>query len=100
LGNKFDLTGINSIKLPYVGGSGRPAKPAFVAEGQPAPVADLSTSGAIPGPTCKVLIQSAIMGELQSASAQTAEEIVGAALSISCAQSLDAALFSSNAAVP
>jgi hypothetical protein len=46
------------------------------------------------------LIQSAITGELQSASADTAEAIVSQALAISTEQSLDAALFSSNAAVP
>jgi hypothetical protein len=55
LGNKLSLDGINTIKLPFVGGAGRPAKPAFVAEGAPAPVANLATSSAIPGPTCKVL---------------------------------------------
>jgi hypothetical protein len=99
LGYKFDLTGINSIKLPFIGGGGRPAKPAFIAEGQPAPVPNLATSGAILGPTCKVLIQSAITGELQSASAETAEGIVGQALGISTAQSLDTALFSANPAV-
>jgi hypothetical protein len=100
LGYKFDLSGINSIKLPFIGGGGRPAKPAFIAEGAPAPVVDLATSDAILGPTCKVLIQSAITGELQSASADTAEAIIGQALAISTEQSLDAALFSANAAVP
>jgi hypothetical protein len=100
LGYKFDLSGISSIKLPYVGGAGRPAKPAFIAEGQPAPAPNLATSAAVLGPTCKVLIQSAITGELQSASAETAEGIVGQALAISTAQSLDAALFSANPAVP
>jgi hypothetical protein len=100
LGYKFDLSGINSIKLPFIGGGGRPAKPAFIAEGQPAPAPNLATSGAILGPTCKVLIQSVISGELQSASAEAAQEIVGMALSISTAQSLDNALFSSTAAVP
>jgi hypothetical protein len=99
LGYKFDLSGINSIKLPFIGGAGRPAKPAFIAEGQPAPVPELATSDAILGPTCKVLIQSAITGELQSASAETAEAIIGQALAISTEQSLDTALFSSNAAV-
>jgi hypothetical protein len=99
LGYKFDLSGINSIKLPFIGGSGTPAKPAFIAEAAPAPVVDLATSGAILGPTCKVLIQSAITGELQSASAETAQEIVGQALAISTAQSLDTALFSANPAV-
>jgi hypothetical protein len=100
MGAKLSLDGISSIALPYVGGSGRPVQPAFVAEGQPAPVVDLSTSGAILGPTCKVLVQAAITGELQSASAETAEAVLGQALAISTAQSLGAALFSANAAVP
>jgi hypothetical protein len=100
LGYKFDLSGVNSIKLPYVGGAGRPAKPLFVQEGQPAPVVDLSTSGAVLGPVCKILLQCAISGELQSGSAQMAEAIVSRALAISCAQSLDAALFSNAAGTP
>jgi hypothetical protein len=99
LGYKFDLSGINSLKLPFVGGGGRPAKPPFIAEGQPAPVPELDTSSAVLGPTCKVLIQSVITGELQSGSAEMAEEIVGMALSYSTAQSLDSALFSANPAV-
>jgi hypothetical protein len=99
LGRTFDLSGINTIRLPFVGGAGRPADPVFIAEAAPAPVVNLATSGAILGPTCKVLIQSAITGELQSASAETAEAIIGQALSISTEQSLDTALFSSNAAV-
>jgi hypothetical protein len=100
LGAKLSLDGLNSIKLPYIGGAGRPAKPLFIAEGAPAPVANLSSSLAILGPCCKVLVQAAVTGELQSASAGTAEAIVGQALAISTAQSLDTALFSSNAAVP
>src|SRR5215467_3863192 len=44
LGYKFDLSGINSIKLPYIGGGGRPAKPAFIAEGQPVPAPNLATT--------------------------------------------------------
>lgn len=100
LGAKLDLDGISSIKLPYIGGGGRPAQPAFIAEGAPAPVANLATSGAILGPACKVVIQSAITGELQSASAETAEAVIGQELAISAEQSLDAALHSSAAAVP
>ena len=46
LGNKLDLDGISSIKLPYIDGAGRPAQPAFIAEGAPAPVANLATSSA------------------------------------------------------
>jgi hypothetical protein len=56
LGAQIDLAGINSARLPYIGYTGRPAAPMFVAEAAPAPVPNLSTSGAILGPTCKVLI--------------------------------------------
>jgi hypothetical protein len=99
LGAKLNLDGISTIKLPYIGGAGRPAQPIFIGEGAAAPVDNLATSGAILGPACKVLIQSAITGELQSASAETAEAVIGEALAISAEQSLDAALFSSAAAV-
>jgi hypothetical protein len=56
MGAQIDLAGINSVRLPYIGYTGRPAAPMFVAEAAPAPVPNLSTSGAILGPTCKVLI--------------------------------------------
>jgi hypothetical protein len=71
LGAQIDLTGINSVRLPYLGYTGRPAAPMFVAEGQPAPVPNLATSAAVLGPVCKVLILAGISGELQSASAET-----------------------------
>jgi hypothetical protein len=100
MGNQFDLTGINSFRLPFIGYTGRPASPRFVAEGQPAPVSNLATSAAILGPVCKVVILAAVSGELQSGSAETAERVIGEALAISVEQSQDAALFSTNAAVP
>jgi hypothetical protein len=99
MGAQIDLAGINSVKLPYIGYAGRPAAPMFVAEGQPAPVPNLSTSAAILGPTCKVLIVAGISGELQSASAETAERVIAKALAISVEQSQDAKLFSTDAAV-
>jgi hypothetical protein len=99
MGAQIDLTGISSVRLPYIGYAGRPAEPMFVAEGQPAPVPNLSTSGAILGPVSKVLVIAGISGELQSASAETAERVIAKALSISVEQSQDAALFSTNPAV-
>jgi hypothetical protein len=99
MGAQLDLSGINSIRLPYIGYSGRPATSMFVPEGQPAPVPNLSTSGAILGPVCKVLILAGISGELQSASAETAERVIAEALAISVEQSQDAKLFSADAAV-
>jgi hypothetical protein len=100
LGNQFNLDGISSFKLPWIGYSGRPATPMFVAEGQPAPGPNLATSAAILGPVCKVLIIAGVSGELQSGSAETAERVIAEALAISVEQSQDAALFSTNAAVP
>jgi hypothetical protein len=79
MGAQIDLAGINSVRLPYIGYTGRPAAPMFVAEAAPAPVPNLSTSGAILGPTCKVLILAGISGELQSASAETAERVIAEA---------------------
>src|SRR5262245_979556 len=85
LGNKLLLDGISSIRLPFIGGAGRPAAPLFIAEGAPAPVANLSTSGAILGPACKILIQAAVSGALQSASGEAAADIIGQALAFSTA---------------
>jgi hypothetical protein len=98
MGANLDLTGIATIKIPYIGGAGRPSQPAFIAEGSTIPVADLSTNAATLGPTCKIAIAAAISMELQSASAETAASVIGQALAISAAQAMDAALFSSNAA--
>jgi hypothetical protein len=99
MGAQIDLAGISSVKLPWIGYTGRPATPMFVAEGQPAPVPNLATSAAILGPVCKVLILAGISGELQSASAETAERVIAEALAISVEQSQDAKLFSTDAAV-
>jgi hypothetical protein len=99
LGNKLSLDGVSTIKLPFIAGSGRPAAPLFVGESLPAPVVNMSTSGMTLGPTTKILVQAVVTNELQAASADNAERIVSEALAISCTQSLDAKLFSSDAAV-
>jgi hypothetical protein len=100
LGMTLDLTGITAIKLPFVGGSGRPAAPAFVAEGSPLPMVDLVVSAPTLGPTCKISLGAAITDEIQSASADTAEQIVSAALAIAVEQGTDVVLFGSGAATP
>jgi len=82
-GAQFDLTGINSFKLPWIGYTGRPATSMFVPEGSPAPVPNLATSAAILGPVCKVMILAGVSGELQSGSAETAERVIAEALAIS-----------------
>jgi hypothetical protein len=98
MGANLDLTGIATIKIPFIGGAGRPAQPAFIAEGAPIPIANLSTNAATLGPTCKIAIGAAVSMELQEASAETAASVIGQALAISAAQATDAALFSANAA--
>ena len=63
MGANLDLTGIATIKIPYIGGAGRPAQPAFTAEGAPIPIANLSTNAATLGPTCKIAIGAAVSME-------------------------------------
>jgi hypothetical protein len=98
MGANLDLTGIATIRIPHIGGAGRPTQPAFIAESTPIPIADLSTNAATLGPTCKIAIGAAVSMELQSASADTAASVIAQALAISTEQATDAALFSANAA--
>jgi hypothetical protein len=93
----LDLSCINSIRLPFIGISGRPPVP-FVLEGDPGSVVDLVVSSTVLGPTKKLLILSALTREMMEASASNAEVIIGDALALSAEQSLDAALFSNAAA--
>ena len=83
LGHNLDMSGIAQIRIPWIGGAGRPAKPLFVLESSPMPVTNLATSGAILGPVKTVRLGCGITRELQAASADTAEEIIGMALSFS-----------------
>jgi HK97 family phage major capsid protein len=93
----LDLSGLQSIKLPFIGLAGMPPVP-FVAEGDPGSVVDLTVSATTLGPTSKLLILSALTREMMQASASNAEAIVSGALALSAEQSLDAALFSNAAA--
>ena len=97
LATSLDLSGLQSIRLPYIGLAGRPPVP-FVAEGDPGSVVDLTVSSTVLGPTRKLLILAGLTREMAAASASNAEVIIGDALALSAEQSLDAALFSANAA--
>jgi hypothetical protein len=99
MANALDLSGLQSIRLPYIGFAGRPPVP-FVLEGDPGSVVDLNVSATVLGPTKKLLILSALTREMSEASASNAEVIIGDALALSAEQSLDAALFSNAAASP
>jgi hypothetical protein len=93
----LDLAGLASIRLPFIGQSGRPPVP-FVAEGSPGEVVNLILSAVVLGPTKKLRILSALTREMAQASAANAETIIGDALAASAAQSLDSVLFSNAAA--
>jgi hypothetical protein len=93
LATSLDLTGVGSIKLPFIGATGRPSVP-FVGEGQPGPVVNLTLASPILGPAKKLLIMVALTREIQDASADTAEVVVGNALATAAEQSIDAAMFS------
>jgi hypothetical protein len=95
--SSLDLAGVASIRLPFIGATGRPAVP-FVAEGSPGPVVDLALSATVLGPSKKLLILTAISRETQEASAGTAEAVISNALAVSAEQSLDSALLGSAAA--
>jgi hypothetical protein len=93
-----DLAGISSISLPYIGKNGRPAVVPFVVEGGVMPVVNLLTSSIKVGPVKKMLIGAALTNELQSATANTAADVISSALAVSAEQSIDALLFSASAA--
>jgi hypothetical protein len=95
-GKALSLAGVNTVRIPYIGASGRPQEP-WVAEGAPGPVVQLVTSSLTLGPTHKFLIFTSLTEELQLASAATAEAVISETLSIAVAQSLDGALFSTAA---
>jgi hypothetical protein len=73
-------------------------QPGFIPEGGPAPLAQFSLAAITVGPAKKILILSALTGELANATADTAQAIIGRVLEDATAKSLDAALFSSAAA--
>jgi hypothetical protein len=90
------LAGVNTIKLPYIGFSGRLTLP-WVAEGQPGPVSMMTTSSLTLGPVKKLLLFTAITRELETATPESASQIISEALRIAATHSMDAWLFSTNA---
>ena len=95
LGMKLDLSGVAQIKLPGI----LSVPPAvFIGEGQPAPAVQYAFNAPVIGPMRKILVQAAISGELESASAGSAETIVARALNESASKGIDAVAFSDDAA--
>ena len=96
LGTQLDLSGVNSIKIPFIGATGRPQL-VFVGEGAAAPTVKLNLAATKLGPTRKILVQAAVTAEVQRASADTAVTLIGQALSASAEEAIDAVLFGSAA---
>jgi hypothetical protein len=94
---EIDLAGVNSVLLAGIPFSGWPPQPVFVGEGQPAPVIFANTGQLRLGPVRKVLIAAALTSELESASGDTAQQIITDALSLATEQSMDFTLFGSQA---
>ena len=97
LASSVDLAHVATVRVPYIGATGRPVVP-FIEEAKPMPVVDLTTSGIVVGPVKKLLIGSALTNEVQNSSGDVASTIIGGALSASAEQSMDALLFSNAAA--
>jgi hypothetical protein len=96
-GREIDLAGVNSVVSGGIPFTGWPPPPVFVGEGQPAPVIFANTGQLRLGPVRKILIAAALTSELESASGDTAQQIISDALSLATEQSVDAALFGTQA---
>ena len=97
LATSLDMTGYATIAVPWIAASAI-APPAFIGEGAPAPLVNLTTAKSVLGPVKKLLVLAAFTSEMASASVPAAESIIGQALGIATERALDGALFSANAA--
>lgn len=89
----LDGTATVSIPIPVT-----QPQPGFIPEGSAAPLAQFSLSSVTVGPACKLLILSAVTGELENAGAESASAVIGRSLAVATARSLDTAVFGSVAA--
>ena len=92
---KVDLTGVASITVPY---AATQPQVGFVAEGSPAPLPQFSLAGVTVGPARKLLVLSAVTGELENSTPETASAVIGRMLADATAKALDSAVFSNVAA--
>jgi hypothetical protein len=93
---KFDLTGITTIRLPRVAAS--PVRPVFCGEGAPAPAVQFTTAATTLGLARKILILSGMTRELNEATPDTAASVIGRVLADATNASLDRTAFDSNPA--
>jgi hypothetical protein len=96
-GREISLEGVNSVLLAGIPFTGWPPTPVFVGEGMPAPVIFANSGQLRLGPVRKILIAAALTSELESASGDTAQRMISDAFSLATEQSMDFALFGSQA---
>jgi hypothetical protein len=88
----LDMAGIGTVRIPHP--TVLPV-PLFIAEGQPAPVAQIAFADTVVGPMRKILILSSVSGELEKAAPETASAIIGRVLANAVTKSLDVIAFGS-----
>jgi hypothetical protein len=93
---KFDLGGINTIRIPRV--AALSPTPVFVGEGAPAPAVQFTTAATTLGPARKIMVLSAVTEELNEASPDTAAAVIGRVLADASNKSIDVTAFDANPA--
>jgi hypothetical protein len=93
---KLDLTGINTIRIPYL--ASLPINPVFVGEGAPAPAVQFTTAATTLGPARKILVLSGVTREMNEALPETAAAVIGTVLADASNASIDKTAFDTNPA--
>ena len=97
LGLALNLEGVSTIRIPSV--AGLPVRPVFVGEGQPATAMQWNfAADTVLGPVRKILLLSAVSGELQNSTPETASAVIGRVLADCANRSIDATAFGTPAA--
>jgi hypothetical protein len=97
LGLALNLTGASTIRIPSV--AGRPVQPVFVSEGSPVPALQWNfNANIVLGPARKILMLSAVTGEIEAATPATASAVIGRILSDVANRGIDATAFGTAAA--
>jgi hypothetical protein len=94
--NTLDLAGLTTISVPNV--AALPPRPPFVGEGQPAPAVQLALGKTVLGPARKIMVLAAMTREIEEASANTAEAVIGRVLADASSAAIDLAAFDANPA--
>ena len=91
---KLNMQGVHTIRIPHV--AGLPPVPVFVGEGQAAPNLQWTFASTTLGPVKKVLVLSAVTGEVEDGNADSAAAIIGKVLADASNKSIDMIAFDTN----